>query len=98
MVCYIIPAIGAVLVHAQRKIHKRNDEPGMWLTLLLSGGSLFGAVDHLWNGELFFIGKNPANDLLLGLAITAAIYAFWYAMMAASFASKAAKPQSAAAQ
>jgi hypothetical protein len=83
-VCYIFPLIAAALVHSQRKIGKRNDEPGLWLSHLLYGGAIFGLVDHWWNGQLLFVGPNPAGDLLLGGAITLAIYSIWYAMVATS--------------
>ena len=32
--------------------------------LLLSGGAIFGLVDHLLNGELFLIGTKPAPSFL----------------------------------
>jgi hypothetical protein len=45
------------------------------------GGAVFGVVDHLWNGELFLVGPNIANDVLLGFAITATILAVWGVMV-----------------
>lgn len=34
-------------------------------------------VGHLWHGELFLIGEAPLMDLLLGVTITAVIFAGW---------------------
>jgi hypothetical protein len=45
--------------------------------LLLAGGAIFGLVDHLWNGELLLLGENLFLDLMLGVAITAAIFIVW---------------------
>lgn len=89
MVCYILPTIGAILVHAKRKVGRKDDEPGLWLSHLLAGGAIFGIVDHWWNGQLTLIGPNPVNDILLGAAITVAIFAYWYATVLASAAAKA---------
>lgn len=44
---------------------------------MLYGGALFGVVDHLWNGELFLMGEAPLMDVLLGVTITAVIFAGW---------------------
>ncbi|NIP40175.1 MAG: hypothetical protein GTN39_01495, partial [Candidatus Aenigmarchaeota archaeon] len=45
--------------------------------LLLLGGSLFGIIDHFWNGELFLLGPNLLADLSLGATITGGIFATW---------------------
>ncbi len=94
MVCYIFPTIGAILVYSHRKINKKNDGRGRWLAHLLLGGSAFGIIDHLWNGELFLIGPQPLKDILLGVTITVSIFAIWYAMVVYSQV-KAASPQAA---
>jgi hypothetical protein len=44
---------------------------------MFAGASLFGMVDHLWNGELFLIGSNIASDLALGSTITLSVFASW---------------------
>ena len=76
MVCYAIPLVAAIISSvvwgAQRK-----GPAGWWLNLLLYGGAIFGAVDHLWHGELFLIGGAPLMDLLLGAAITAVLFTGW---------------------
>jgi hypothetical protein len=41
------------------------------------GGTLFGVVDHLWNGELFLISKDWMKDLSLGVIITGGIILVW---------------------
>ncbi|NOZ80316.1 MAG: hypothetical protein GXP63_01470 [DPANN group archaeon] len=76
MVCYAIPTVAAI-VH--KKIYGRHPK---WkdqrsLNLLLWGGAIFGIIDHLWNGELFLIGPNIGNDILLGITITLVIVAAW---------------------
>jgi hypothetical protein len=55
----------------------RENTHHLWLNLLLVGGAIFGLVDHWWNGELFYIGKNIAMDISLGIMITIAITAIW---------------------
>jgi hypothetical protein len=79
VVCYVVPTFAA-LVHlgfrsSWGKYHK-------WLSLLLAGGAIFGVIDHLWNRELFLIGPNIFNDLLLGLVITLAIIVIWGVLVA----------------
>lgn len=79
MGCYLIPATGA-LVHyllRRKKPSMRESKYHLWLNLLLVGGAIFGAVDHLWNGELFMLGNNIVSDLSLGVVITMVILAAW---------------------
>ncbi len=79
MVCYVVPAAAALVHYGFRKRTKVSDaNPRQsWLTLLLAGGSMFGFIDHLWNGELTAIGPNLLADLALGTAITVGIFCFW---------------------
>jgi hypothetical protein len=77
MVCYIVPLAVGVITAARRKALHRKDKEGFWLSLMFAGSSLFGVIDHLWNGELFLIGPNIASDLALGGAITLSIFASW---------------------
>jgi len=80
MVCYVVPAVAAIVHYGLRKSKtswKRNTSH-LWLSLLLSGGAIFGIVDHLWNGELFLFGENLILDLLLGVTITVAILIAWF--------------------
>ena len=76
MVCYIIPLVTAVISSVVWRA-QRSGPAGWWLVLMLSGGALFGVVDHLWNGELFLIGENIVRDLLLGCTITGTIFGGW---------------------
>ena len=73
--CYSIPLIGTIITSA---INCRvKSEKLRWLNLMFIGGSIFGVVDHLWNGELFLISENIVNDLLLGVVICVLIIAGW---------------------
>ena len=76
MVCYIIPLVAAIITSTIWGSQRRGPA-GWWLNLLLYGGALFGVVDHLWNGELFLMGEAPLMDVLLGVTITAVIFAGW---------------------
>jgi hypothetical protein len=82
MVCYVLPTLAAAMVYAHRKKDGRTDEEGAQLNLLLAGGAVFGLVDHWWNGQLFW-SPSIGSDLMLGVLITAAIYAVWFAMLLA---------------
>ncbi|MFH1398376.1 MAG: hypothetical protein ABIH27_07505 [Candidatus Omnitrophota bacterium] len=73
--CYIFPTASAIITSAVW--HKTKNIKIGWLSLMFLGGSLFGLIDHLWNGEIFFISKNIIGDLMLGITITAAIFACW---------------------
>ena len=80
MVCYAIPAAAWVIHRVTGKSFKKSDARSQQLSLLLSGASLFGVIDHLWYGQLFLMSKNPLSDILLGVTITAAVFALWWAM------------------
>jgi len=73
--CYVAPVVGAVITSALWS--KTKSVKVWWITLLFSGGALFGVIDHLWNGELFLISENIVSDLLLGVAIVAVILVSW---------------------
>ena len=73
--CYAAPLIGAVVTSVAWG--RTRSVKVWWLTLLFSGGALFGVIDHLWNGELFLISENIVSDLLLGVAIVAVILVSW---------------------
>ena len=81
MVCYSVPLAATIIVALKRKLSGKTTKEGLWLNLLLLGGSLFGIIDHLWNGELFLIGANWIADLSLGAAITAGIFTTWGVMV-----------------
>jgi hypothetical protein len=80
MVCYAVPAIAAIVHYGLRKSKTswEKSTSQLWLSLLLSGGAIFGIVDHLWNGELVLFGENLILDLLLGVTITFAILIAWF--------------------
>ena len=84
MVCYVVPAVAAIVHYGLRKTKTswKRSTSHLWLSLLLSGGAIFGIVDHLWNGEIFLFGKNLFLDLLLGLTITVAILLAWFIVIA----------------
>jgi hypothetical protein len=74
--CYTVPLVAsAVSTFVWRR--KGNDRKIGKLNLMFYGASIFGVIDHLWNGELFLISGNTAKDLLLGVIITAAIFVGW---------------------
>ena len=79
MVCYTVPLVAAIShFFMSRSITSlKTSNSQQWLTLLLSGGAIFGVVDHWWNGELFLIGENILFDLTLGVVITVAIVFIW---------------------
>jgi hypothetical protein len=73
--CYTVPIVAAVTTTF---IWRKNRSVQMWwLILMFYGGSLFGFVDHLYNGELFLISKDWVKDLALGVVITAVIFLAW---------------------
>ena len=80
--CYAVPLTGAIITSFVWS--KKRDVQSWWLSLILYGGALFGVIDHLWNGELFLISKNMTSDLLLGVAITAAMFLFWRLLLLAA--------------
>ena len=82
MVCYTVPMVAAIAhVIMRRNITSwKQSTDHLWLSLLLVGGAIFGLIDHWWNGELFYIGKNIVMDLSLGVTITVAIFIAWIAI------------------
>jgi hypothetical protein len=77
MVCYIVPTVAAIAhFFMRKKFVSMNNKHHAWLNLLFLGGAVFGFVDHLWNGELFY-GGNLVMDLALGVVITLAILLVW---------------------
>ena len=77
MVCYAVPLSAFLIGVILRFGFKKTGTHSLWLLLMLLGGSVFGVVDHFWNGELFLIGANIYLDLALGVTITAGIFASW---------------------
>lgn len=83
MTCYIVPTIAALISTGVWKFRHTKKEL-LWLNLMMGGGAAFGIIDHLWNNELFLIGPNILNDLLLGFVITGVIFTAWLALVYAS--------------
>lgn len=75
--CYIVPIITLIFLTIIRKGLKIKEPEKGWLFLLLLGASIFGFVDHLWNGEIFLIGENPIKDIALGVVITISVFGVW---------------------
>lgn len=73
--CYLGPTTAAIVTTFIWKSKKTLRL--FWLMLMFYGGTLFGVIDHLWNGELFLISKEWMKDLSLGLVITAGIVLVW---------------------
>lgn len=84
MTCYVVPLL-AFFAHKLigTKVPAWRTPEHRRLSLLLLGGATFGVVDHLWNGQLFLTGPNLPMDLLLGVVITATIFAIWGVMLVA---------------
>lgn len=76
--CYVVPIVAAATTTFAWARNKSQNT--WWLMLMFYGGSLFGLIDHLWNGELFLISKAWVNDLALGVVITAVIALVWKAI------------------
>lgn len=77
MVCYIVPLAATLIGVTRRRALSRHDAHGLWLNIMLLGASLFGVIDHFWNGELFLISANWVLDLALGGTITLGVFASW---------------------
>ncbi|MBF0569926.1 MAG: hypothetical protein HQL18_04055 [Candidatus Omnitrophica bacterium] len=73
--CYTIPAASSVVTTILWS-KTRNPHVGQ-LNTLFYGATIFGVVDHLWNGELFMISPNIGKDLMLGVTITLTVVAAW---------------------
>jgi len=73
--CYTLPLAAAITATFIWK--KKGTLKLWWLTLMLYGGSLFGVIDHLWNGELLLVSENWLKDLCLGGVITAGLILTW---------------------
>lgn len=83
MVCYVVPTVAAAAVYILKQTisNWRESIYYNWYYMLLLGGAIFGVVDHLWNGELFLIGKNVLTDIALGVMITVSISIAWAVMV-----------------
>jgi len=77
MACYAVPLAATLILAVKRRTSIKKTKEMLWLNLLLLGGSLFGVIDHFWNGELFLLGSNLLADLSLGVTITLGTFAAW---------------------
>lgn len=75
--CYAVSTAATLVLWATGKVKKIKSPQFERLNLMLLGGSIMLIVDHWWRGELFLIGKDITRDLLLGVAMTGAIFAVW---------------------
>lgn len=73
--CYTVPLVAAITTGFCWR--KTISIKTWWLVLMFCGGSVFGVIDHLWNGELFLISKYWLKDLILGVVITGTILLTW---------------------
>lgn len=78
--CYLGPTTAAIVTTFIWKGKKTSRL--FWLMLMFYGGSLFGVIDHLWNGELFLVSKEWPKDVILGLLITVGIILTWTGILA----------------
>ena len=78
--CYLGPTTAAIVTTFMWKSKKSLTL--FWLMLMLYGGSLFGVIDHLWNGELFLVSEDWVKDLVLGVVITAGTILAWAGILA----------------
>ncbi len=73
--CYLGPTTAAIVTTFVWKSKKTLRL--FWLMLMFYGGSLFGIIDHLWNGELFLVSKDWVKDVMLGIVITVGTILAW---------------------
>jgi hypothetical protein len=78
--CYLGPTTAAIVTTFIWKSKKTSKL--FWLMLMFYGGSLFGVIDHLWNGELLLVSKEWIKDLSLGSVITGGIILAWGVILA----------------
>ena len=74
MGCYAVPLAATIIHSFMKKKEKFDTTKHKLLNQLFIGGSVFGVIDHLLNGEMFVFS---IKDLLIGLAITGSILITW---------------------
>lgn len=77
MVCYAVPIVALFASFFGQKAKKIKSIHGHWLNLMFLGASVFGGIDHFWNGELFLIKSNWVFDIALGVTITLGTLGAW---------------------
>lgn len=75
MVCWAVPTLAALVLFIYRKT--KNLKSMKDLNILLFGATIFGVIDHIWNGEIFLISENLISDIMLGITITIGVFAMW---------------------
>lgn len=75
--CYSVPLLASLILNGVKKARKTESPQLDRLNLLFLGGTIMLIVDHLWNREFFWVSGNVVKDLLLGVAMTAAVLVFW---------------------
>ena len=73
--CYAVPIANSIVTTLWWK--KTKDPKVGQLNLMFYGASVFGVVDHLWNGQLFLISPNIGKDLSLGVVISLCVWGIW---------------------
>ena len=78
MVCFVVPLVATIAISLRRTVsHKKKTVEGFWLTIMMAGASIFGLIDHAWNGELFVLSSNLVSDISLGFTITTGVLIGW---------------------
>ena len=77
MCCWTVPLIATIIGFLGSKALNKQGSNVLSLNIMLLGGALFGAIDHLWHGELFLITSAWSADLALGGLITGGITTGW---------------------
>ncbi|MCK5022534.1 MAG: hypothetical protein KAS04_00030 [Candidatus Aenigmarchaeota archaeon] len=78
MGCFVVPLVATIVIGLRRKTsHKKKTVEGFWLSIMMAGASIFGLIDHAWNGELFMLSSNLVADISLGFTITTGVFIGW---------------------
>jgi hypothetical protein len=101
MACFLVPAAEAIITTVVQKVIEKKEKKAAiistkwsrrlsWLNIMLWGGTLMLAIDHLISGEVTFYPpfltalQNPADTAVMlrematvGVAMAAAVTAVW---------------------
>jgi hypothetical protein len=105
MACFLVPAAEAIITTVVQKVIEKKEKKTVnispkwsrrlsWLNIMLWGGTLMLAIDHLISGEVTFYPpfltalQNPADTAVMlrematvGVAMAAAVTAVWGIMV-----------------